>query len=144
MQREKLALREEIIRIKGEREQVALRMDAVRIKHEADTKQSKVRKDTTIRQFYKRLGKSKLTCTLQHCLDASTLMHNVDLVVEQAREAPELSRAVQKESELANLELLVAQVSEQASSSSFTGGMLNQVRDFNAFLERAAITLESR
>lgn len=42
MQKEKLALRDEIIRLKGEREQVALRMDAIRIKHEADSKESTV------------------------------------------------------------------------------------------------------
>lgn len=41
-QREKLSLREEILRLKAEREQVALRMDAVRMKHEADTKDSTV------------------------------------------------------------------------------------------------------
>lgn len=42
VQREKLSLREEILRLKAEREQVALKMDAVRIKHEDDTKESKV------------------------------------------------------------------------------------------------------
>ncbi|KAK1255207.1 hypothetical protein MKX08_009202 [Trichoderma sp. CBMAI-0020] len=120
VQKEKMALREDIMRIKAEREQVALRMDAIRIKHEADTRESK------------------------YCLDASSLMHDVELAVEQGREAPELSRAAQKEAELANLELLVSRVSEQASSSSFTGGILRQVRDFNSFLERAAIALESR
>ncbi|KAL7939787.1 hypothetical protein V8C35DRAFT_287680 [Trichoderma chlorosporum] len=120
VQKERIALREEIMRIKAEREQVALRMDAIRIKHEADSKKSK------------------------YCLDASSLMHDVDLAVEQGREAPELSRAAQREAELANLELLVSRVSEQASSSSFTGGMLKQVREFNAFLERAAMALESR
>lgn len=120
VQKEKMALREDIMRIKAEREQVALRMDAIRIKHEADTRESK------------------------YCLDASSLMHDVELAVEQGKEAPELSRAAQKEAELANLELLVTRVSEQASSSSFTGGILRQVRDFNSFLERAAMALESR
>lgn len=43
VQKEKMTLREEIMRIKAEREQVALRMDAIRIKHEADTRESKVR-----------------------------------------------------------------------------------------------------
>ena len=42
VQKEKLELREEILRLKAEREQVALRMDAVRIKHEEDTKESTV------------------------------------------------------------------------------------------------------
>lgn len=37
-QKERLALRNEIIRVRQEREQVALRMDAVRIKHEAESK----------------------------------------------------------------------------------------------------------
>ncbi|KAL7809131.1 hypothetical protein V8C44DRAFT_334537 [Trichoderma aethiopicum] len=120
VQKERMALREEIMRIKAEREQVALRMDAIRIQHEADARESK------------------------YCLDASSLMHDVDLAVEQGREAPELSRAAQKEAELANLELLVSRVSEQASSSSFTGGILKQVKDFNSFLERAAMALESR
>ncbi|KAL7926262.1 hypothetical protein ACQKWADRAFT_282241 [Trichoderma austrokoningii] len=120
VQKEKMALREEILRIKAEREQVALRMDAIRIKHEADARESK------------------------YCLDASSLMHDVELAVEQGKEAPELSRAAQREAELANLELLVSRVSEQASSSSFTGGLLRQVRDFNAFLERAAMALESQ
>ncbi|UKZ75250.1 hypothetical protein TrVFT333_002925 [Trichoderma virens FT-333] len=120
VQKERMALREEIMRIKAEREQVALRMDAIRIKHEADSRESK------------------------YCLDASSLMHDVDLAVEQGREAPELPRAAQREAELANLELLVSRVSEQASSSSFTGGMLKQVKEFNSFLERAAMALESR
>ncbi|KAK5992423.1 hypothetical protein PT974_05827 [Cladobotryum mycophilum] len=120
VQREKIALREDIIRIRSEREQVALRMDAVRIKHEADTKESK------------------------YCLDASTLMHDVDLAMEQGRDAAEPTGKEQKAAELANLELFVSRISEQASSASFTGGILKQVKDFNAFLERAAIALETR
>ena len=41
-QKEKLSLREEILRIRAEREQVALRMDAIRIRHEADSKEALV------------------------------------------------------------------------------------------------------
>ena len=74
----------------------------------------------------------------------STLMDDLDLAVEQGKEAPELSRAAKKQADLANLELLIARVSDQASSASSTGGMLHQVADFNAFLERAALALESR
>jgi hypothetical protein len=48
VQKEKLALRNEIIRLKGEREQVALRMDAIRIKHEADSKESTVSRSTPV------------------------------------------------------------------------------------------------
>ncbi|KAI5459206.1 hypothetical protein BGZ63DRAFT_426498 [Mariannaea sp. PMI_226] len=119
-QREKIGLREEIIRLKGEREQVALRMDAVRIKHEEDTKAS------------------------QYRLDSSAAMHDIDLAIERGRDAPELSLRAQKQAELANLELLVSRISNEASSKSVTGGILQQVKDFNAFLERAAVALESR
>ncbi|KHN94706.1 mannosylphosphorylation protein (Mnn4) [Metarhizium album ARSEF 1941] len=119
VQKEKLALRDEIIRLKGEREQVALRMDAVRIKHEADSKESTSR------------------------LNASSLMHDIDLAVEQGRAAPELSREEEKEADLGNLDLVLAQISDQISSTSSTGGLLQQIRDFNAFLERAAAALES-
>lgn len=41
-QKEKLALRDEILSIRAERDQVGLRMDAVRIKHEADSKEALV------------------------------------------------------------------------------------------------------
>ncbi|KAF5972631.1 hypothetical protein FBULB1_8653 [Fusarium bulbicola] len=120
VQREKLSLREEILRLKAEREQVALKMDAVRIKHEEDTKESKYR------------------------LDTSAIMHDIDMAVERGRDAPELSRAQEKKADLANLELLVARITDEASSSSSAGGMLQQVKNFNAFLERAAIALETR
>jgi hypothetical protein len=41
-QKEKLTLRDDILRIRAEREQVALRMDAIRIRHEADSKEALV------------------------------------------------------------------------------------------------------
>ena len=41
-QKEKVTLREEIMRIRAERDQVALRMDAIRIKHEAESKEALV------------------------------------------------------------------------------------------------------
>ncbi|KAG5988076.1 hypothetical protein E4U43_004838 [Claviceps pusilla] len=119
VQKEKLALRDEIIRLKGERAQVALRMDAIRIKHESDSTESMAR------------------------LNASALMHDIDLAVAQGREAPELSQADERTAELGNLDLALAQVSDQVSSTSSTGGLLQQIRDFNAFLERAANALES-
>ncbi|KAG6301223.1 hypothetical protein E4U09_005627 [Claviceps aff. purpurea] len=120
VQKEKLALRDEIIRLKGEREQVALRTDAIRIKHEFDSTKCMSR------------------------LNASALMHDIDLAVQQGREAPELSQAAERTAELGNLDLVLAQISDQVSSISSTGGLLQQVRDFNAFLERAANALESR
>jgi hypothetical protein len=71
-------------------------------------------------------------------------MHDIDLAVEQGHAAGELSASERKRAELANLELVVSQVVDQASSRSATGGLLSQVKEFNAFLERAALALETR
>lgn len=71
-------------------------------------------------------------------------MHDIDLAVQQGREAPELSQAAERKADLGNLDLVLAQISDQVSSLSSTGGLLHLVRDFNAFLERAANALDSR
>ncbi len=71
-------------------------------------------------------------------------MHDIDLAVEQGQGAAELSRAAQKAADLGNLDLLLARVVDEASSASPAGGMLRQVTEFNALLERAALALESR
>lgn len=71
-------------------------------------------------------------------------MRDIDFAVAQGREAPDLPPKANKEAELANLELAVAQITDQASSAGPSGGLLNQLRDFNGFLERAAQALESR
>ncbi|KAG7292951.1 hypothetical protein NEMBOFW57_002996 [Staphylotrichum longicolle] len=119
-QKEKLTLRDEILRIRAEREQVALRMDAIRIRHEADSKEA------------------------LRTMSLSSAMHDIDLAVEKGQAAPELSPAEQKKADLANLELLISRVADQASSRSQAGGTLKQIKEFNAFLERAAAVLEGR
>ncbi|KAL2158058.1 hypothetical protein VTH06DRAFT_4868 [Thermothelomyces fergusii] len=119
-QKERLALRDEILRIRAEREQVALRMDAIRIRHEAASKKA-----------------------LRH-MSLSSAMHDIDMAVEKGLAAPELSPAEQKKADLANLELLVSRVADQACTRSDAGGALKQIKEFNAFLERAAAVLERR
>ncbi|KAL2260719.1 hypothetical protein VTK26DRAFT_5201 [Humicola hyalothermophila] len=119
-QKQKLALRDEILRVRAERDQVALRMDAVRIAHEAESKQA-----------------------LRH-ISLSSAMHDIDLAVERGRAAPDLTPAEQKKADLANLELLISRVADQACTRSEGGGTLKQIKEFNAFLERAAAALEGR
>ncbi|EFW99465.1 hypothetical protein CMQ_7833 [Grosmannia clavigera kw1407] len=119
--RQKLALREEILRIRAEREQVALRMDALRAQHQEASRRAMV------------------------SADMSTAMHDVDLAVEQGRTAPDLTAAQQKTAELGNLELVVSRVAEQlCGGGGGGGGVLQQIMDFNAFLERTAVMLEGR
>ncbi len=72
-------------------------------------------------------------------------MHDIDLAVENGQAAPELSPAEQKAADLANLELLISRVSDEAcAGTGGGGGALKQIREFNAFLERAAAVLEGR
>ncbi|KAK1597478.1 AT hook domain-containing protein [Colletotrichum navitas] len=120
VQKERIALREEIMRIRAERDQVALRKDAVRAKHE------------------------KVTEEALNQLSLSSQMHDIDLAVERGRAAPELDPAEKKTAELANLEILISRMTDQACSQSGAGGTLKQIKDFNALLERAAVALEGR
>ncbi|RYP92129.1 hypothetical protein DL770_001790 [Monosporascus sp. CRB-9-2] len=120
VQKEKLALRSEILRIRAEREQVALKMDAVRIRHEREDRES------------------------LHLLNLSSAMHDIELAVDNGRSAPELGPKDKKAAELANLELLISRVAGEATPDGDGGGNLQQIKDFNAFLERAAAALEGR
>lgn len=122
-QKNKLALREEILRIRAERDQVALRMDALRAQHQD------------------RVGKAMKTANI------SSTMHDIDLAVEQGRAAPELTAAQKKNADLANLELAVRRITEQVNGGTGNlhgGGTLQQIIEFNAFLERTAAVLEGR
>ncbi|EPE10075.1 at hook domain-containing protein [Ophiostoma piceae UAMH 11346] len=125
--KEKLALREEILRIRAERDQVGLRMDALRTQHQ------------------QRVGQA------MQATQISSTMFDIELAVEQGRAAPELTPAQQKTAELANLELVVRRIASQVSggcrdttASGNKGGTLNQIMEFNAFLERTAAVLEGR
>ncbi|XXH05553.1 hypothetical protein Hte_011984 [Hypoxylon texense] len=120
VQKQKLTLRAEIMRIRAEKEQVALKMDAVRMRHETANRET------------------------LHQLGLSSTMDDIELAMENGRSAPDLNPKEQKKAELANLELLIARVASQASTDGDGGGSLKQIKNFNAFLERAAAALERR
>ncbi|KAI1314297.1 hypothetical protein F5Y03DRAFT_336686 [Xylaria venustula] len=119
-QKEKVSLRNEILRIRAEREQVALKMDAVRMRHENANEES-------LRQ-----------------LGLSSAMDDIELAIENGKMAPELNPKDQKKAELANLDILISQITNQVSAAGDGGGTLKQIKDFNMFLERVAIALEGR
>ncbi|TGJ82689.1 hypothetical protein E0Z10_g6064 [Xylaria hypoxylon] len=119
-QKEKVSLRNEILRIRAEREQVALKTDAVRMRHETANQQS------------------------LHQLGLSSTMDDIELAIENGKMAPELNPKEQKMAELANLDVLISQITNQVSAVGDGGGTLRQIKDFNMFLERAAIALEGR
>ncbi|GAP84389.1 putative AT hook domain-containing protein [Rosellinia necatrix] len=119
-QKEKISLRNEILRIRAEREQVSLKIDAVRMRHETANKDS------------------------LNQLGLSSTMDDVELAIENGKMAPELNSKERKMAELANLDLLISQITNQVSAVGEAGGALKQIKDFNMFLERAAIALEGR
>lgn len=111
------------MRIRAERDQVGLQMDMIRKKHEADNKEG--------------LKRSAL----------SSAMHDIDLAVERGQAAPPLLTATaeqKKKADLAGLEFLIARVADHVSPRGENGGALRQIREFNAFLERAAGVLERK
>lgn len=139
MQKEKVALRKEILGIRAEREQVALKMDAIRMQHEAEGREAMV----SAVGWRARLDGAMLTRG-QHHLSLSSTMHDIELAIDQGRLAPEPNAKELKLAELANLEFLVSCVAGQACVGEGGGGTLKQIRDFNAFLERTAAALETR
>ncbi|TLS23227.1 uncharacterized protein PpBr36_05642 [Pyricularia pennisetigena] len=119
-QREKRILRDQILNVRKEREQVALRRDALRMKHENESQK------------------------IMHRLHISSTMQDIELAVEEGRSAPELSTKEQKQADLANLELLMLRVGDQIRPNGHGLGVLDQVKSFNAYLERAAAALQGR
>ncbi|KAK5631649.1 hypothetical protein RRF57_007363 [Xylaria bambusicola] len=119
-QKEKVSLRNEILRIRAEREQVALKMDAVRMRHETANEE------------------------LLYQLGLSSSMDDIELAVENGKMAPMPNPKERKVAELANLDILISQITNQVSATGEGGGTLKQIKDFNMFLERAAIALEGR
>lgn len=117
-QKEKIQNRQELLRIRAEREQIALRMDEVRIKHESRSKAA------------------------QEQLALNTSIQDIELAVSLAID----NDPGDGELELAPPDLGVAlkTIAEEVSSKSGRGGILKQIREFNDFLERAALALEGR
>ncbi|KAE9366873.1 hypothetical protein N431DRAFT_384876 [Stipitochalara longipes BDJ] len=114
-QKKKLGLREEILRIRAEREQVALKTDEIRIRHENESKKAQER-DTL-----------------------NTTVHDIELAIDLGK-----SSETNDAREMAGTEVLLKRVADQVSNKSDSRGILKQIKEFNAFLERAALVLESR
>lgn len=70
-------------------------------------------------------------------------MHDIELAIENGRQAPDLGPKEQKTAELANLELTISRIAGQVATESGVG-TLKLIQDFNVFLERAAAALEAR
>ncbi|TVY93829.1 hypothetical protein LAWI1_G000736 [Lachnellula willkommii] len=118
-QKVKLGLRDEILRIRAERQQVALRMDEIRTRHENEGNKAQARDIV------------------------NTAVYDIELAVERGR-ATESRTTADGSIEKSGLEVLLKRVAGEVSNEGYSGGLLQQIKDFNAFLERAASALESK
>lgn len=114
-QKRKLFLRDEIIRVREQRQKLALRMDEIRIKHENAAKKAQDRE------------------TLNNAA------HDIELAVDRGK-----SLQNEEENEMSGIEVLLKRMAGTVSTKGSSGGVLQQIKDFNGFLERAALALESR
>ncbi|EAU35465.1 predicted protein [Aspergillus terreus NIH2624] len=117
--REMMDMRSRLYQIRKEREAVALQMDAVRRKHSEEENTRMAR--TTI----------------------NNSLHSLDLALERSQKPDD--NASHDPSPTAGLEFMLRSVAETVSSRApgAQGGLLNQIKSFNAQLEAAARRLES-
>ncbi|GKZ79158.1 hypothetical protein AnigIFM56816_003033 [Aspergillus niger] len=120
--REMMDLRSRLYRVRKEREDVALQMDAVRRKH-SEEENAKMARSTI-----------------------NNSLHSLDLALERSRNRPgdESTSQNPEPSSTAGLEFLVRNVAENVSSIApgAQGGLLHQIKSFNAQLEATARRLE--
>jgi hypothetical protein len=69
-------------------------------------------------------------------------VHDIELAIDLGKERQVLegSRLI----EMIGTEVLLKRVAGEVSNQGDSGGLLRQIKSFNAFLERAALALESR
>jgi len=94
-------------------------MDEIRIRHENEGNEAQTR-DTV-----------------------NTAVYDIELAVERGR-ATEPSLTADGSIEKGGLEVLLKRVAGEVSNEGDSKGMLQRIKDFNAFLERAASALESK
>lgn len=140
-QKKKFGLREDILRIRAEREQVALRLDEVRIRHEKEKTEALVSSTNFIPHLRtNRINKG--TDSTQERSTLNTAIHDIELAVEMGKAAP--THDQDGDADLVGSELLIKRVADEVSNKADSGGLMRRIKEFNAFLERAAVLLEAR
>ncbi len=69
----------------------------------------------------------------------NTTVHDIELAIDLGR-----TSEADDSGEMIGTEVLLKRVADEVSNKSDSGGILKQIKEFNAFLERAALVLESR
>ncbi len=146
-QKKKLRLREDVLRVRAEREQVALRMDEVRMKHENERTKAQV-SVYSISTYH--IARPQLLICVQIMLifvqqsrdTLNTQVHDIEMAIDLGKQRQ--SSENDQSSEMIGTEVLLKRVAGEVSNKGDSGGLLRQIKEFNAFLERAAVALEGR
>lgn len=69
----------------------------------------------------------------------NTTVHDIELAVERGKSSSDATNDGKT-----NIELRLKHIASEASSASDEGGVLKQIKAFNAFMERAALALEGK
>ncbi|OJD36937.1 at hook domain-containing protein [Diplodia corticola] len=118
--KEKVALRSEFLGVRREREQTALRMDAVRQAHmQAEAKR-------------------------RHDEELSDALYGIETAVQRGREKAVREGRQDEGPEVDTLWEIEDALSSGVSGAGPRGGLLDRVKDFNGFLEKAATVIEGR
>lgn len=72
----------------------------------------------------------------------NTNIHDIEMAVDLGKQRQDQN--ADQSTDFVGIEVLLKRLAGEVSNKGDSGGLLNQVREFNAFLERAAIALESR
>lgn len=109
--KKKIALRGELLNLRREREEIALRTDEIRRSH------------------------AKASQAAQEDNDLNTMLHDIELAVQRGR-AQQENGSDDGEQVANGLEVLMQNVATTVSSAKGPG-LLDRVKSFNAYLERA-------
>jgi hypothetical protein len=71
------------------------------------------------------------------------MIHDIELALERGKQQHPHD-SIHGTTEKMGIELVLKRAAGEASNKGDSGGILKQVKEFNAFLERAALALETR
>lgn len=132
--RDMMDLRSHLYRVRRERESIALQMDAVRAKHMEEENAKTVRFSLSFSQSIHRTDKIKGRAAINNSL------HSLELALDRNQHRPST------EPSSADVEFMLRTVADDVSGRApgAQGGLLNQIRAFNAQLESTAHQLERK
>jgi len=114
-------------------------MDEIRIQHEDESTSAQV-----CFVILSNLGPHFTHIQPKERTALNTVVHDIELAVDFGRNLESNEGHKPEDEEIPSIEHFLKRVASEASHKGDLGGIMNQVREFNAFLERAALALETK